>query len=572
MNTTTIPLADSYKQEHRLLFEKRVNLAVKLGAFFVLLFALLDYIAAPEQFQLFLQYRTLLTILLGVVIFLLSSPLASHFTALGIALGLVGGTVMVSVMTLQLGGFASEYYIGILIIIAGAFSVLPLTMTQAALTGIGLYLIYLLILSVLSAPDTAAVPLAINNSFFFLSLVIICSVQCFEEERGRRRMYDLRQRVNVMRRELGYYTHDLEKIVEQRVEKIAEARLRYSELYDSMADLAVLLNEQGQIVLLNEKVSLRYGLDPELCTKRQFLNFVTDQDRNRVERDLLDRLMQGDDVWGVRFGLSSGNKTLEVECNGKKVTSSGGPVEYQLVLRDISLRLRMEQKLKDSFTLQEASRSAAILGLARLAEHRDIGTGTHLRRIREYTKILANELAELPSFKESITPKFIEELYLSSVLHDIGKVGIPDDILLKTTTLSPMEFEIIKRHCEYGAEALREPEEKLAGKSFLTTGREIALYHHEKWDGSGYPKGLKGEEIPLSARIVALADVYDALTSKRSYRDPGSHDEAKNIIIQKSGSHFDPRVVNAFLSQESAFRKVRITFLMHGEEKQNNDY
>jgi response regulator RpfG family c-di-GMP phosphodiesterase len=180
----------------------------------------------------------------------------------------------------------------------------------------------------------------------------------------------------------------------------------------------------------------------------------------------------------------------------------------------------------------QSARNATILGLAKLAEYRDADTGAHLERIREYSKIIAQDLAMKPRYTGYVTSDYIDDIYNSSILHDIGKVGIPDSILLKPGRLTKDEFEVVKRHSALGGDALRAVETKLEGQSFLSLGKEIAYYHHEKWDGTGYPRGLKGDEIPLSARIVALADVYDALTSKRVYKEAYSHQEAMEIITK----------------------------------------
>jgi len=191
------------------------------------------------------------------------------------------------------------------------------------------------------------------------------------------------------------------------------------------------------------------------------------------------------------------------------------------------------------------TRNATIIGLAKLAEHRDHETGEHLYRIKELTLKIAQELGESPHYRDYLNPSYLSDLEISSILHDIGKVGISDSILLKPGPLDPEEFEQIKEHPRIGAEVISEIEKNITGQSLYTLGREIALHHHEKWDGSGYPQGLSGENIPLSARIVALADVYDALTSDRPYKKAFSHDTAMNIILQGKGSHFDPDVVEA---------------------------
>jgi PAS domain S-box-containing protein len=232
------------------------------------------------------------------------------------------------------------------------------------------------------------------------------------------------------------------------------------------------------------------------------------------------------------------------------------PIGFRGILRDVTERLKAKrEKAKLEAQLQEA-RAATILGLAKLAEYRDEGTGTHLERIREYARIIAEEMSQHPKYQDYISQEYIEDIFRSSILHDIGKVGVPDAILLKPARLTPEEFEVIKRHTVLGGDALNDIDSKIEGVSFLTLGKEIAYYHHEKWDGSGYPKGLSDESIPLSARFVALADVYDALTSKRFYKEAYTHEESRDIIIGLRATHFDPDVVDAFLARENEFKKI----------------
>ncbi len=203
------------------------------------------------------------------------------------------------------------------------------------------------------------------------------------------------------------------------------------------------------------------------------------------------------------------------------------------------------------------ARDAVILALAKLAEHRDPETGAHLERVQQYCRILSRDLATHPSCREIIDEEFIETIVRSSPLHDIGKVGVPDRILLKPGTLTPEEFEIMKNHTLIGGNTIASLMRQSAGGPFLQMGMEIALAHHEKYDGSGYPKGLSGEDIPLAARILTLADVYDALTSQRAYKDALSHARARDLIVEGRGTHFDPLVVDSFLRQENAFASMR---------------
>jgi response regulator RpfG family c-di-GMP phosphodiesterase len=224
----------------------------------------------------------------------------------------------------------------------------------------------------------------------------------------------------------------------------------------------------------------------------------------------------------------------------------------------INKRKKAETELLESYRKLHNARMATILGLAKLAEYRDEGTGTHLERIREYAKIIAEEMAKNPKYAGHITPEFIDDIYQSSILHDIGKVGIPDAVLLKPGRLSDEEFDVIKRHTNLGGDAIKAIEMQIEGQSFLALGKEIAYNHHEKWDGSGYPRGLNGEDIPLSARIIALADVYDALTTKRFYKEAYTHEKSRQIITDLKGTHFDPEVLDVFLALADEFNRIRL--------------
>ncbi len=183
-------------------------------------------------------------------------------------------------------------------------------------------------------------------------------------------------------------------------------------------------------------------------------------------------------------------------------------------------------------------------------------TGGHILRTQRYVRTLAEHLQSNKRFTQQLTPENIELLYKSAPLHDIGKVGIADAILLKPGKLTEEEFEIMKTHAQLGSEAIQVAERELGTTSFLHYAREIAETHHEKWDGSGYPKGLKEEQIPLSGRLMAVADVYDALISKRIYKSAFPHEEARRIIVEGRGGHFDPLVVDAFIALENQFMQI----------------
>ncbi len=208
-----------------------------------------------------------------------------------------------------------------------------------------------------------------------------------------------------------------------------------------------------------------------------------------------------------------------------------------------------------------AIQDVTILAMASLAETRDNETGNHIRRTQNYVRALAQKLEHHPEFAEHLRGDVITMIYKSAPLHDIGKVGIPDAILLKPGKLTTEEFEIMKTHTTLGRNSIMAAENLLdAPSSFLRIAREISYSHQEKWDGSGYPEGLVGEAIPLPARLMAVADVYDALISRRVYKPAFTHQEAMRILQEGSGKHFDPRILQAFMEIEAEFNAIAQRF------------
>ena len=290
------------------------------------------------------------------------------------------------------------------------------------------------------------------------------------------------------------------------------------------------------------------------------------------------RLKANPDTADIPVLFLSGRTAAEDERIGLEIGAEdylAKPVNPAVMLARVRAHLRLKAAadyLRDqnSFLEREVARRVrelsavqdiTIYAMATLAETRDNETGNHIRRTQNYVITLATKLAENPKYAVQLPRQDIELLYKSAPLHDIGKIGIPDRILLKPGRLTPEEFEIMKTHAAIGKSSIQAAEQ-LVGMpdSFLRFAKEIAGSHHEKWDGSGYPEGLAGEAIPLSARLMALADVYDALISKRVYKEAFSHEVARNIIVQGNGTHFDPAVIDAFIALEQDFIDIAKRF------------
>ncbi len=220
----------------------------------------------------------------------------------------------------------------------------------------------------------------------------------------------------------------------------------------------------------------------------------------------------------------------------------------------------LEEKVRTRTEELALTQEVTIHSLSSLIEYRDPETGGHIRRTQYYVKILAEDLKHHPLFAGDLTDEFIELLFKSVPLHDIGKIGVPDSILLKPGKLTSEEFEIMKKHTIYGHDAILSAEKALGSNSFLRIAGEIAYTHHEKWDGTGYPQGLKEAQIPISGRLMALADVYDSFISKRLYKPPYPHEKALNIIREQKGRHFDPAITDSFLKLEARFKQISMEF------------
>jgi len=221
------------------------------------------------------------------------------------------------------------------------------------------------------------------------------------------------------------------------------------------------------------------------------------------------------------------------------------------VLRDFNKELK--EKVAQQVDEINQSQIATIFALAKLSHTRDDDTGYHLERVQHFCKLLSTELAGLPQYIDIIDKDFIEIIFHASPLHDLGKVGIKDAILLKPGALTPDEFKIMQTHTTLGAATLEAVHSQYPSSAFIKTGIEIAKHHHEKWNGAGYPDGLSGTAIPLSARIMSLVDVYDALRARRPYKEPFSHEKSRSIIMEGSGTGFDPQLVEIFAQIHQKF-------------------
>ena len=254
------------------------------------------------------------------------------------------------------------------------------------------------------------------------------------------------------------------------------------------------------------------------------------------------------------FELDDLKNTANRALERRQLVRQNREYQDQLEMSKEQLEAEVEAATKEA----RSTRDAALMALARLAESRDSDTGMHLERMAEYSRILAEGLRDNSLYSDRVDDRFVKELYKSSPLHDIGKVGISDAILRKAGPLTDEEFKIMREHTTIGGDTLRTVLDRYRGQTtFLTMAMHIAYSHHERWDGGGYPVGLSATDIPLEARIVTLADAYDAITSRRPYKEPFSHEEAVRRIRVDRGLHFDPILVDVFLDCQYEFTGVQ---------------
>lgn len=364
-------------------------------------------------------------------------------------------------------------------------------------------------------------------------------------------------------------------LIEERERLYNQAEL-YFQSYKNSSDAIMITDTEGNIVDINQAFINIYRYTREEVLNKNARIIKSSKSTGEFYKEMWDDILNPDKGYfsGEVINLTKDKNEIPVILSITAIKKDENIIGYMGMTVDISVRKQLEETLREyNRTLElkvvertkeiEDTQDATIIGLAKLAEYRDPETGAHLERIRSYCRLIAEELGVREKYKVLIDKKFIDMIYKSSPLHDIGKVGIPDHILLKPGKLTPEEFNVIKKHAIIGGDAISAAENRLGTHkiSFLTMGKEIAYCHHEKFNGSGYPYGLKGDKIPLSARIMALADVYDALTTRRVYKDAWTHEATRDTIVNDSGKHFDPDIVDAFLTLEDKF--IHIKMLSH---------
>ncbi len=551
--------ANTYQDELLELHHRRVYHITVVGGLLMMLSAILDYLVVPALFQEFIGYR--LTIVGFSIVLLFLNYLDTeqrHATMIGFTEYLFIAAILLFLIY-RTGGTTSPYYVGLILTMTIYSTLAPLTAIQSMFSCFFVVFCYAITLQI--GQDSFSYSLDIfSNLFFMICFVLIIATQSWTDTTGRKNEYQLRIQEDQANKELSRHVVILEDEVAKRTVEQAATEERYRLLFDQIADDVVVLTPEGTILQSNESFDTNY-LPAESNNSPSFFEIVRQSDQKVLKNVFTNIITSGLPVQACKLSLvRNDSSTCDTEINLSLITRNQTDLGILLVIRDISTRIHLEERLRVSLNLKKHTESAAIMALSKLSEYRDVTPGKHLERIREYSKILAIQLARHQDFIKIIDPDFIQDIYHAAILHDIGKVSIPDQLLGNTTPVTDEEKEIIRRHTIAGGDVIKEMEEESQQNSFLTMAKDIAYFHHERWDGNGYPSGLREENIPLSARILALADSYEEMTTSCHDNIPSSHEIAAKAIINNSEFHFDSRIVEAFFLRQEEFKLIRTKF------------
>jgi len=550
----------SYLEELQELHHRRVYHILMASSVIMILFSLLDLLLVPELYREFLFCR-----MAGAASCLLLAVVNAFDRSKRYALGTgfasyICISLVILAMIYRMGGVTSPYYAGLILAMTVYAVLAPLTTRQTLGSGflvVGLYTGTVL-LAQADRPTEGFLLDLFANLFFMISVVFIIATQSWTDTRARWREFRLRVEENEAADQLAKEAEILEQEVIKRSREQSETEARYRLLFNQIADDVVLVTPEGEILQANRNFDRNY-MDGRPAAGRPFSEIVPKYQHDEIRAMFAEMLGSGDPVRNRQLLLIRRDQTpVEAEVSASLLRRDHAVVGILLLIRDISVRRQMEQQLLTSLETRKKTETAAILALAKLSEFRDVSTSNHLERIREYCRILALELSRYEELQNVMTPTYIEDIYHASILHDIGKVSIPDMIGAQGRPVTEREHELVRRHAIVGGDVIRAMQEESKASSFLDMAKYIAYFHHERWDGKGYPYGLGGRQIPLAARIMTLADTYEEMTAATpDHPGRAGHEEAVEYIVANSGLQFDPMVVGAFTARQEEFKAIR---------------
>jgi PAS domain S-box-containing protein len=551
----------SYQQELSDLHHRRAYYILAAVSCMILLFSILDLVIVPEYFTEFFIYRIAVAVV-GVMLLVGNYYDRSHKHAL--FLGFVGYlccSLAIVTMIHRMGGVASPYYVGLIITITIYSTLAPLTLAQTLGSGFILISFYFItIVFTHSWPPPYPIEF-FTKLFFLICFVLIIATQSWVDTKAHKREYQLRREENKAADELADHAVILEEEVLKRSKEQAASEERYHRLFDQIADDVVVIDQNGKILKSNSSFENHYA-DKDAATELSFFDITLERQKKNIKKTIAEMVTDQKPLSAYQLCLIKNDKTvIDAEINGNLLIRNEVVVGLLLIVRDISTRKILEEKLIESLERKKKTETAAILALAKLSEFKDVMADNHLERIREYCKILVAELSNYTGLQEVINSTYKDDIYVACILHDIGKVAIPDNLLGQKTSLQDQELDQIRKHTIIGGDIIKEMEKESEGSGFLSMAKHIAYFHHERWDGKGYPYGLTGREIPLAARIMAVADTYEEMTvGTGEYDEMVTHEDAVVYIENNKGLQFDPIIVEALLARQQEYNAVRQKF------------
>jgi PAS domain S-box-containing protein len=551
----------SYQEELQNLHRRRVYYIILIGGLMIVVLGLLDSTVAPDFSRELLLYHVIAGVFSVFLLFANYRDSKQHYSMIiGIG-GYLSVAFAVLVMIYLMGGATSPYFVGLIVSMTIYSTLAPLTMLQTLISGfslVGCYVITILLAE--SFPPQHLMEL-FSNLFFMTCFVFIAATQSWTDTTARKNEYRLRRQEKETADQLSQHAAMLEQEVDRRSKEQTASEQRYRLFFNQIADDVAVITPEGRIIQSNDSFDKHYR-DNTSNNEKTFFDVIPVNERKDITKNLADIVISGQPISALQLSLirKDGGET-QVEINGTLLKRETKIIGILLVLRDISTRKALEKRLLEALKIKKQTELATILALAKLSEYRDVTPGNHLERIREYCGVLAAELARLKNLKEIVTSTYIQDIYHASILHDIGKVAIPDELLNKSGPLTRQEQDTVRQHTRIGGDVIKEMEGENRGGGFLSIAKQIAYFHHERWDGKGYPYGLQDDETPLAARILTLADAYEELTTTADNKTiPYTHEEAIKSIVKKAGSQFDPMIVEAFISRADLFNSIHQKF------------
>lgn len=354
-----------------------------------------------------------------------------------------------------------------------------------------------------------------------------------------------------------------EKVLEETLE-LSRSTHFLKGILDSSSLVSIIVTDTEQTIRFwNKGAENIFGYTAEEMVGQRISRLYPPDALTKDAVSHLREVLSGEDAprHGKLKQITKDGRILTISLAVSPLINTRGEVEGIVGIGlDVTEEVRQTKEIMKLLHQVRQTQDVSIFTLARLTEVREGGVESHLSRMQDYCRTLCARLGAKGRYRETVIPKYLDDIVRSSVLHDIGKVALPDSVVLCTEEYTSTQRELMKQHTLIGGKALQDAVKKIGMESFLTLGMEIAYYHHERWDGSGYPFGLQGDEIPLSARIVAVADVYDGITSPRPYRKAMAHDDACAFILEEAGHLFDPELIVAFEHVSDDFGRIRTKY------------